>query len=53
LAEKEIEEGIWEGHSENYLKVRFFSSRVKRGEIVPVELQEVRKGLYLCGEEVL
>jgi hypothetical protein len=26
---------------------------VKRGEIVPVELQEVRKGLYLCGEEVL
>ncbi|PKM89719.1 MAG: tRNA (N(6)-L-threonylcarbamoyladenosine(37)-C(2))-methylthiotransferase MtaB [Firmicutes bacterium HGW-Firmicutes-12] len=47
LAEKEIEEGIWEGHSENYLKVRFFSNSVKRGEIAPVELKEVRKGLYL------
>lgn len=38
LAEKEVKEGFWEGHSENYIKIRFNANGVERGKIVPVTL---------------
>jgi len=44
LAEKEVEAGLWEGHSENYLKIRFAASQVERGHIVPVTLTDVGQG---------
>jgi len=46
LVEKEVEEGIWEGHSENYLQIYFASSNVKRGEIIPIKMIETRNGLF-------
>lgn len=46
LVEKEVKEGIWEGHSENYLQIYFASNSVKRGEIIPVKMQEIRNGLF-------
>lgn len=41
LVETELEQGIFQGHSENYLKVQFTSAKAKRGEIISVELKEV------------
>lgn len=41
LAEKPTTEGIWEGHSENYIKMRFSSPQAERGEIIPVRLTGV------------
>lgn len=43
LQETEVEKGIWEGHSENYIIVRFFSASQKKGEIIPVKITEVRE----------
>lgn len=42
LAETYSPEGVWEGHSENYLMVRFRAEGIRRGEIVPVKVREVR-----------
>ncbi len=38
LAETKVDEALWEGHSDNYLKVAFSSEKVQRGEIVPITL---------------
>lgn len=46
LVEKEVKEGIWEGHSENYLQIYFASNTARRGEVLPVQLQEIRNGLF-------
>jgi len=43
LAERQREDGIWEGYSRNYTPVRF-SGSVQRGDIVNVTLTEVRDG---------
>jgi threonylcarbamoyladenosine tRNA methylthiotransferase MtaB len=41
LAETHLGQDLWEGHSENYLRVRFKKKGVKRGEIIPLTLQKV------------
>lgn len=38
LVEKQTALDIWEGHSDNYIKIRFSSPTAKRGEIIPVKL---------------
>ncbi len=40
LVEKEVQAGIMEGHSENYLRVLFPLESEKRGQIVPVLIME-------------
>ncbi|GAV22046.1 tRNA (N(6)-L-threonylcarbamoyladenosine(37)-C(2))-methylthiotransferase MtaB [Carboxydothermus pertinax] len=42
-------EGLWEGHSDNYLKVKFSGNNIKRGKIYPVKITEVKEG-YVLGE---
>lgn len=55
LVEKQLENGLWEGHSENYLKVQFnkkiASSIAPKGEIVTIEIIEVLDGTCI-GKEV-
>jgi len=41
LAETRIKEDLWEGHSSNYLVVRFESAEIRRGQIIPVEVTAV------------
>ena len=38
LAETALQDGLWEGHSANYLLVRFEAAGAKRGQIIPVEM---------------
>jgi len=49
LAEQKTVEGLWEGHTPNYLKVYFPSDQDVRGKILPVELIEY-EGDHLLGE---
>lgn len=49
LVEEQVKEGLWEGSSAHYLKVRFETSSVVRGKIVPVILQEFAEG-YCLGD---
>lgn len=49
LVEKMTEEGIWEGHTSNYLKVRFPYPKDVRGQIIPVKLTQYT-GEHLSGE---
>lgn len=44
LVEKQVTGDIWEGHSENYLKIRFPFSLARKGEIAPVKLLRVEDG---------
>ncbi len=48
LAERRREDGMWEGYSMNYTPVRFHGE-VQRGDIVSVELCEVKDG-YCVGQ---
>lgn len=48
LVETEGEDGVWEGHTDNYLKVRFKGTGDLRGRLVPVLLDEL-KGDSLWG----
>lgn len=41
LVEKQGEQGLWEGHTDNYLKVKFCAEGQWRGELVPVRLTEM------------
>lgn len=46
LVEKQVRDSLWEGHSENYLKVEFsqisnIESVIQKGQIIPVEINEV------------
>ena len=43
LAERQREDGLWEGYSKNYTLVRF-TGDVQRGDIVNVELREICDG---------
>jgi len=52
LAETEVTGGYLEGHSENYLTVRFEKKACLRGEIVPVRVCEFREGLCY-GEAII
>lgn len=51
LVEKEVEAGVWEGHSESYIKIRFASDQVERGQIIPVRLTEVGESYSLAVTE--
>lgn len=42
LAEDDLGENRWEGHSANYLVVRFESAATQRGQIIPVEITAVQ-----------
>ncbi len=48
LAERQREDGLWEGYSMNYTPVRF-SGDVQRGDIVRVKLSEIKDG-YCIGQ---
>lgn len=48
LVETDLGNNLWEGHTGNYLKVRFSSPKGLRNKIVPVYLEEVI-GDYLAG----
>ena len=48
LVDAKTGDGLWEGHTENYLRVRFSSSKELRNQIVPVYLEAVEDG-YLMG----
>jgi len=51
LVETDVEGGYWEGHTDNYLKVRFPAAEDLRGQIVPVRLLETA-GDYILGSLV-
>ena len=51
LAETLVGDDLWEGHSANYLTVRFKSTEFRRGQIIPVEVTAV-KG-KICSGRVL
>jgi tRNA A37 methylthiotransferase MiaB len=42
---------LWEGHTPNYLMVKFSSASDLQGKIVPVKLTEIRDK-FLVGEEI-
>ena len=52
LAEVQLQEGFWEGHSANYLVVRFESHEVSRGQIIPVEVTATG-GEASCGRVII
>ncbi|MGI6552093.1 MAG: tRNA (N(6)-L-threonylcarbamoyladenosine(37)-C(2))-methylthiotransferase MtaB [Bacillota bacterium] len=52
LVEGKDEEGYWEGHTGNYLKVKFSDHGDIRGEIVAVILQEIRDGCLFGSREI-
>lgn len=42
--------GIWEGHTDNYLKVKFFSDEINlAGKIIPVKLKEIKSQKFILG----
>lgn len=48
LVEKELEKGLWEGHSENYLKVHFANNPLepeRHGHILPVKVLDTEVDL--------
>ncbi len=45
LVETDLPDGLCEGHSENYLTVRFGAESAKRGEVVPVRVRTVSQGI--------
>ncbi|MEW6661280.1 MAG: tRNA (N(6)-L-threonylcarbamoyladenosine(37)-C(2))-methylthiotransferase MtaB [Bacillota bacterium] len=47
--EKEASKGLWEGHTDNYLKVVFPGDGDLRGKLLPVTLKEIREEGYLTG----
>lgn len=49
LVETELRHGYWEGHAANYLKVEFPAWGVSRGQILPVQIKEI-KGKKCLGE---
>jgi threonylcarbamoyladenosine tRNA methylthiotransferase MtaB len=49
LAEQKNKEGLWEGHTPNYLKVCFAVNEDVRGQIVPVTLLKYTEK-YILGE---
>ncbi|NYE56312.1 tRNA (N(6)-L-threonylcarbamoyladenosine(37)-C(2))-methylthiotransferase MtaB [Carboxydothermus ferrireducens] len=51
IPEEQDTEGFWEGHSDNYLRVKFSGNNIKRGEIYPVKIIEIKEG-YVSGELV-
>lgn len=51
LVEQQDEAGLWEGHTGNYLKVKFASEQELRGALVQVKLKEVGQD-YVLGELV-
>ncbi len=49
LVERKTADNLWEGHSSNYIKVKFTGNQVKKGEICPVKVLEC-KGEVCFGE---
>lgn len=49
LVEQKTKEGLWEGHTPNYLKVCFDSKEELRGKIIPVKLVKYQ-GEHILGE---
>lgn len=52
LAEQAVGEGLWEGHTDNYLRVRFAAKQDVRGQIISVKLERMSAG-YINGKEIL
>ncbi|HHX50396.1 MAG TPA: TRAM domain-containing protein, partial [Clostridia bacterium] len=52
LVEDRDKEGYWEGHTGNYLKVKFPSPGNVRGELVPVVLQEIQDDYLLASRKI-
>lgn len=42
LVEKQTAPDMWEGHSENYIKIKFSAQNVDRGQIIPVTILEAK-----------
>jgi len=49
LVETDLGNNIWEGHTDNYLKVRFTGKGELRNRLLPIVLRELKDG-YLIGE---
>jgi threonylcarbamoyladenosine tRNA methylthiotransferase MtaB len=50
--EKDSGKGLWEGHTDNYLRVVFPGDENLRGQLIPVTLREIRKEGYIVGTPV-
>jgi len=51
IPEERDSDYFWEGHSDNYLKVRFSGNNIVRGKIYPVKITGIKDG-YIEGEVI-
>lgn len=49
IPEEQDDNNFWEGHSDNYLKVKFLGNNIVRGKIYPVRITGIKDG-YVEGE---
>lgn len=52
LVEQRDQQGLWEGHTPNYLFVKFSSEKDHRNQIVPVRITEIGNN-FVVGEGIL